>query len=316
VRSFRLSPRAYQRVTSFALLALGFIIVTGAAVRLTGSGLGCSEWPNCEHGQLVAPLEVRPMIEFVNRTITGLVSVIVILAVLGSLARTPRRRDLTWWSLGLVAGVIGQIVLGGYTVKFGLQPQLVTAHFLVSVLLVWNGLVLHHRAAGPGGRAQLVVEALMRNVGRALLLLVSLVLVTGTVVTATGPHAGDERAPRYAFAITDVARLHSATVWAFLAVALFAVWRLRRTGAPQQVDARVRRLVAAIVVQGAIGYFQYAAGVPPYLVILHVLGSVLVFVATLDLYLHLFARPLDVAPPVGATGADRAEPRATDPELV
>jgi cytochrome c oxidase assembly protein subunit 15 len=314
VRSIRLSPRAYQRVTLFALLALGFIIVTGAAVRLTGSGLGCSEWPNCENGQLVAPLEVRPMIEFVNRTITGIVSVIVILAVLGSLVRVPRRRDLTWWSLGLVAGVVGQIVLGGYTVKFGLKPQLVTAHFLVSIVLVWNGMVLHHRAGGPGGRAHLVVEARLRAVARALLALSALVLVTGTVVTATGPHAGDASAPRYDLAITDVARVHSLTVWTFLAVSAFVLWRLAQTGAPRQLDTRARRLVGAIVLQGALGYFQYVAGVPPYLVILHVLGSVLVFVATLDLYLHLFARPADAPIPADADGA--ASRRAPDPELV
>lgn len=312
MRSFRLSPRAYQRVTLFALLALGFIIVTGAAVRLTGSGLGCSEWPNCENGRLVAPLEVRPMIEFVNRTITGIVSVIVILAVLGSILRTPRRRDLTWWSLGLVAGVIVQIVLGGYTVKYGLRPQLVTAHFLASIVLVWNGMVLHDRAGGPGGPAHLIVEPRLKPIGRALLALCTLSLVTGTVVTATGPHAGDERAPRYGFAISDVARLHSAAVWVFLAVAAVVVWQLTKAGASRQVDTRARRLVGAIMLQGGIGYFQYFAGVPPYLVILHVLGSVLVFAATLDLYLSFFARPAEVS-----RGFDRADTdvhRAPDPE--
>ncbi|OWY59411.1 hypothetical protein B7486_74705, partial [cyanobacterium TDX16] len=101
----RSSPTAYRRITLAALLALCGIVVTGAAVRLTGSGLGCSDWPTCEDDRLVAPLEYHAMVEFVNRTITGFVSVAVILAVLGSLVRVPRRRDLTWWSLGLVAGV-------------------------------------------------------------------------------------------------------------------------------------------------------------------------------------------------------------------
>ena len=112
LRSFRLSPEAYRRVTLFALISLVVIIVSGGAVRLTGSGLGCSEWPTCESGRVVAPLEYHAWIEFGNRLFTGLVSVAVILAVLGSFVRVPRRRDLTWWSLGLVAGVLAQIVLG------------------------------------------------------------------------------------------------------------------------------------------------------------------------------------------------------------
>src|SRR5687768_8308296 len=113
-----LTPAAYRRVTLAAVLALGFIIVSGAAVRLTGSGLGCPDWPTCADGRVVAPLEYHAMVEFVNRTVTGLVSVAVMVAVLGSLVRRPRRSDLVWLSLGLVAGVAAQIVLGGLVVLF------------------------------------------------------------------------------------------------------------------------------------------------------------------------------------------------------
>ncbi len=108
----RLSPRAYERITLFALFALAFIIVTGAAVRLTGSGLGCSQWPACENGQVIAPLEYHPMVEFGNRLVTGLVSIAVVLAALGAVFRSPRRRDLIWLSLGLVASIPAQAVLG------------------------------------------------------------------------------------------------------------------------------------------------------------------------------------------------------------
>ncbi|MDQ4132527.1 MAG: COX15/CtaA family protein, partial [Actinomycetota bacterium] len=131
----RLSPAAYRRVTFVAALALAFIIITGGAVRLTGSGLGCPDWPTCARDRIVAPWEYHAMVEFVNRTITGLVSVAVMLAVLGSLVRQPRRRDLTWLSLGLVAGVIGQIVLGGITVLFHLWPPLVMGHFVLSMVI-------------------------------------------------------------------------------------------------------------------------------------------------------------------------------------
>ncbi|MDP1804751.1 MAG: COX15/CtaA family protein, partial [Acidimicrobiales bacterium] len=140
-----LSPPAYRRVTLFALLALAFIVVTGGAVRLTGSGLGCPDWPTCAENRVVAPWEYHAMVEFVNRTITGLVSMAVMLAVLGSLVRRPRRRDLLWLSVGLVAGVLGQIVLGGLTVLFHLTPGFVMAHFLLSMVLIANAVVLHHR---------------------------------------------------------------------------------------------------------------------------------------------------------------------------
>jgi len=290
VRPPRLSPSTYARFTLLSLFALGFIIVTGAAVRLTGSGLGCTQWPGCEEGQFIGPMELHPMVEQVNRAITGLISFIVGIAVLGSLARVPRRRDLTWLSVGLVGGVMLQIVLGLYVVKFGLTPLSVTAHFLASIVLVWNAMVLHRRASLPDGQAVPVVASAVVVTGRVLVALAVAVLVTGTLVTGAGPHAGDEKAPRYGFDIESVARVHSVAAWLFLFAALALLWQLTRSGAPAQVERSARVLVGAIVMQGALGYAQYAAGVPPYMVIFHVLGSVLVFVAALGLYLSLFTR--------------------------
>src|SRR5688572_28786990 len=138
----RITLATYRRITLGALLALALIVVSGAAVRLTGSGLGCEDWPNCSENRVVAPLEFHAVIEFVNRMFTGVVSVAVILAVLGSLALERRRRDLTLLSLGLVAGVIAQIVLGGLVVLFDLSPWLVMGHFVLSMVLVWNAVVL------------------------------------------------------------------------------------------------------------------------------------------------------------------------------
>ncbi|HVF15087.1 MAG TPA: COX15/CtaA family protein [Acidimicrobiales bacterium] len=162
----RLSPAAYQRVTLVALVALAFIVVSGAAVRLTGSGLGCPDWPTCADGRVVAPLEFHPMVEFVNRAVTGLVSLGVILAVLGSLRRQPRRRDLTRLSLGLVAGVIGQIILGRFTVTFELRPGFVMAHFLLSMVLLANAVVLHHHAGRPPGPTRPAVGSDLLALGR------------------------------------------------------------------------------------------------------------------------------------------------------
>jgi cytochrome c oxidase assembly protein subunit 15 len=296
VLGLRVSPQLYRRITLFALLALVFIVVTGAGVRLTSSGLGCTDWPACSDGQLVAELEFHPMIEFVNRMITGLVSAAVIVAVLASLLRDPRRRDLTWLSVGLVGGVLVQIVLGGIVVKVGLKPVFVTLHYLASILLVWDAYVLHHRAGQPEGPAVPVVGPRIVALGRALVALSLLVLVTGTFVTGSGPHAGDVKAERYGFAIGDVARIHGIAVWCFLAVAVVTLWRLARSGAPVQVDRHGRWLVAAIVAQGAIGYTQYFTGVPPALVLVHILGSVLVFLAALSFHLSLFTRSQAPAP--------------------
>lgn len=276
-----------------ALLAQVFITVSGAAVRLTGSGLGCSDWPTCEENQLVAPLEYHAMIEFVNRTVTGLVSVAVILAVLGSLLRSPRRRDLTWWSLGLVAGVIGQIVLGGLTVLFELRPPFVIAHFAVSMVLIWNAFVLHQRSKYAQSPALPVVPRNVRLLGRLLVIVAAITLFTGTIVTGTGPHGGDEDVERLSFNITTVARIHSVTVWIFLILTIATLVLLRRTGAPLDVDRRAKLLVGAIVIQGAIGYIQYFNSVPPALVLLHILGCTIVWIAVLSFDLSFIARPVE-----------------------
>ena len=290
----RLSPRAYQRVTLAALVALAFIVVTGAAVRLTASGLGCPNWPTCDDGRIVAPLEYHAMIEFVNRTVTGLVSVAVILAVLGSLARRPRRRDLTWLSLGLVAGVIGQVVLGGLVVLFHLYPPLVMGHFVLSMLLLLDATVLHHRAALPdGGVDRSAVAAEHRVLGRLLVASASVAILMGTVVTGSGPHAGShdgELVERLPFDVAAVARLHSLSVLLFVGVTVF-LWRsLRLAGAAPSVEQRVRVLLAVLLAQAAVGYAQYFTGVPAVLVGVHVLGAVAVWIATLRVVLGMTVR--------------------------
>jgi len=283
------SPTAYRRITAAALGLLVFIAVTGAAVRLTGSGLGCSDWPTCEQGRVVAPLELHPMVEFVNRTITGLVSVAVALAVLGSLRRSPRRRDLTWLSLGLVAGVVLQIVLGGLVVLFELSPVLVQAHFVASMLLIADAVVLHHRAGQPDGPTRPVVGDPLRRLAAGLVALAAVVILTGTIVTGAGPHAGDAETSRLAIAVHDAARIHGTAMIAFLAATLWAVWLLRRDGAPAGALARAQTMLVVLVLQAAVGYTQYFTGIPPLLVGLHVLGASLVWIAVLRFALGLSA---------------------------
>src|SRR3954470_15250833 len=241
VRLPRLSPRAYQRIVLIAVITLVVIVVTGAAVRLTGSGLGCSDWPTCENTRLVADMgDTHARIEFLNRMFTGVVSLAVAAAVLGSFLRVPRRRDLTRWSLGLVLVVFGNAVLGGITVMTHLTPEIVAAHFLLSIYLIWNGIVLYERAGHDGSAGLPLVPARIRLLGRILIGLSLVVLVTGTVVTGTGPHGGDPDVDRLPFDITEVVRIHSLSVWAFLAVAVWTLVELRRSGTPCQVDQRAK----------------------------------------------------------------------------
>ncbi len=303
-----ISPAAYRRITLFALLALGFIVVTGAAVRLTGSGLGCPTWPQCEPGSL-APRDAtssHAMIEFVNRLITGLVSVAVILAVAGSLLRRPRRRDLTRWSLALVAGVIGQIVLGGLTVLFHLSPPFVMGHYLLSAVLVGCAVVLHHRAGepdGPGGRVERRPAATpqVRNLARGLVVLSSAVLFSGTVVTAAGPHGGDADVERLDLALTSVSRVHSLIVWTLVATTVWCLVLARRTGADRRLLGALEALVVIEVGQGALGYLQYFTGVPEGMVLAHVAGSMLVLGAAIGVALRCQAIvPTDSPAPLGA----------------
>ena len=275
----QISAATYRRVTLVALLALCFIIVTGGAVRLTGSGLGCSDWPGCEQEQFVPATDLNPMVEFVNRMITGLVSVAIVLAVLGSLRRVPYRRDLVNLSWGLVAGVVGQIALGALTVANELAPPFVMGHFLLSLVLVTNAVVLHHRAGEPDGPTT-TVEAVDGPVRRLVLALgpaLAVAVVAGTVVTATGPHGGDEEAPRFGFEIETVTRLHSLAVLAFLGLLLVVLHRLAQ--ADPVVHLRARQLLAVSVAQAVVGWTQYFTGVPALLVAVHIAGATLVWVA-------------------------------------
>jgi cytochrome c oxidase assembly protein subunit 15 len=316
-----LSPEAYRRITLIALLSLAVIVVTGAAVRLTGSGLGCSDWPTCERGRL-APADIRDapaMVEFTNRTITGVVSVAVILAVLGSLVRRPRRRDLTRLSLGLVIGVLAQIVLGGLVVLLDLSPRLVMAHFILSMAIVWNAVVLHHRAGLPDAEHDLTAKATepadhpqpshsvgdlsvggqsvvgprLARLTRVIVAVAGIVVFTGTVVTAAGPHAGDKQATRLDIPITEVTRVHGIAVMALLAIVLGVAWLSRARGTPAAVQPGVSRLLVVLVAQAAVGYTQYFTHVPPLLVGIHICGALAVWISAIQLQLAA-AAPIPV----------------------
>src|SRR4051794_13533082 len=158
----RLAPTWFRTLALAALVAMCGIVVTGGAVRVTGSGLGCSSWPECEPGRLVAPLGYHHWVEFGNRLLSGFVVAVSVVSLVAARLRRPRRRDLTWLSAGLVAGVVGQVVLGGLTVIFELRPPWVMAHFLLSMLLILDAAALHWRSGQPDGPRRPVVRREVR----------------------------------------------------------------------------------------------------------------------------------------------------------
>ncbi|MDQ6782001.1 MAG: COX15/CtaA family protein [Actinomycetota bacterium] len=309
VRDRRLSPRGFRRITLLALCVMILIVVSGAAVRLTGSGLACPTWPKCTSTSVVAPAAVNPWIEFANRLINAGIGIVAIVAVAAALCRVRRRRDLTWLSVGLIIGVVAEIVLGGITVLEKLAPQLVSAHFVLAMLFLANAVILHHRAgmadediaqspgrARPAGTPRLMVSPGQRRLSRLLVVTVTVVVVLGTVVTSTGPHGGDPKARRFALNLHDVAQVHGTAVEVFAGLTVVLLWWLARSGVPRAVLRRGEILLAVVVVQGIIGYVLYASGDPSGLVEIHVAGSVAVAVATLGFYLGLTTRaPLHLA---------------------
>jgi cytochrome c oxidase assembly protein subunit 15 len=291
----RVSPRSFERVASAAVWALALTILSGAAVRLTGSGLGCPDWPKCTATHVVAPLQVNAWIEFGNRLINAAVSIAAIGALVAALVRRPRRRDLIWLSSGLMVGLFAEIALGAILVKEKLAPALVSAHFLLGLLFLANAVVLRHRAGIPDDSLHqtpvLLVDRPTLILSRVLVAATGLVALLGTVVTSTGPHGGDPTAPRFHFSLHTVAQVHGTAVEVFLLVTVVALWNLGRTGAPRSVIRRGQHLLAALGAQAAVGYAQYLNGDPVALVAVHVAGATLVIIAVIRYYTSLSARP-------------------------
>ena len=272
-----------------AVVFLAAIIVTGALVRLTDSGLGCTDWPNCERGTLVRVSNGHQAVEQINRLFTGAMMIAVIVAVLASLRRVPRRRDLTWLSASLVFGVLGQAVVGGVVVLSHLHPAAVVWHFLLSIVVLTAALVLHQRAGEEGRYERTVTEPTLR-LTRVVVALTGLAIVAGTVVTGAGPHSGHAaddptKVRRFGVAISSAARIHSGLVLCAVAAALLLARRAMRGTDRKTLEEPVGQFLFACLFQGAVGYTQYFSGVPTPLVAIHVFGSVIVWITACRLLL-------------------------------
>ena len=277
----RLGPRAFLRLAQTTLALVVANIVSGGAVRLTDSGLGCPDWPTCSKRSLTPQLSLHPALEFGNRMVVVLLTVVVLAMLAGALLRAPRRRDLVWLSGGLVAGVVGEAVLGGIVVYTKLNPYAVMTHFMLGIALlsVATALVLRAgRAAGPG-RAR--VGRAGRRLAGVVVAVLALAVAAGTATTGAGPHAGGKGAVRLPVALADMARTHSGIVLALGALLLAELALLYWSGTPASVQERGRLLLAAMAAQGLIGYTQYFSHLPPLLVGVHLFGVTVVWCAAL-----------------------------------
>lgn len=289
-----------RRILWANLVAQIGIVVTGGAVRLTGSGLGCSTWPQCEPGQFAPQFHeatsLHPYIEFGNRTLTGVLAVLAVATAWVVWRRHDRSRALRVLGLVPLVGTAVQAVVGGLTVLLRLHPAWVGLHFLLSMLLVVASTALLVRHREGDGPPQPLVGPRARAVARLLVPLGALVVVLGVVATGSGPHSGDDEVPyRFALDPAAVSRVHALSVWVYVAAVVALVLLTRRAlPAPADRTGPHRAAVVLLVVtlaQGVIGYVQYFTGLPELLVGLHMLGAGLLVVAQTRSHLALRHRP-------------------------
>jgi cytochrome c oxidase assembly protein subunit 15 len=302
------SPLWMRRLAILSLIGQAGIMVTGAVVRVTGSGLGCPTWPNCFPGSLVPEPhpEIAPLtqwVEFGNRLLSVFLVVVAGLTFLAALNARPRRRRLTWLALAMPLGVVAQAVIGGFTVLAGLVWWSVMPHFLASTVLVWLAVELVDEATG-GGPVTRTVPRPVRMLTVVSSAVLGALLVAGTLVTAAGPHAGDAATPRLGIGVPALAQLHADLLFAYLGLLVglgFALWT---AGADPRLKRRYGLLVMVVLAQGALGGVQYALGVPEVLVALHVLGAALTTAAAAGVWTATSRR----APAPPAVGSATSEP--------
>jgi cytochrome c oxidase assembly protein subunit 15 len=343
-----LAPTAtsMRRIALAGVIADAAIMSTGAAVRLSSSGLGCPDWPRCSAADVVASKNadqtlLNTWIEFGNRLLNFplvIITVIVFVAAWRFRPQGTRRRDLVWLAAIQPAGVFAQAAIGGIVVLTKLNPVSVSIHFLVSASIVAAAVVLHVRCTegndppviaswgGQGGsspRANTVRSDLFL-LSAALVAVTGVMLAAGTVVTGTGPLAGHADTPRYKLPLEGVTQLHADIGWLLAGLAVALVVGLRMSGAPPRVVRASWVMIASLGTQGVIGYTQYFTHLPAGLVWVHVTGSVLVWIAVLRLFLFMRDRgpltrpspePVQAAPyrQPAAGGQGGRPPRATLP---
>ncbi|MFF8998397.1 heme A synthase [Streptomyces achromogenes] len=287
-------PRTVRRAALAALVMSVVIVVTGGAVRLTGSGLGCPTWPTCTDDSLTTTraMGFHGIIEFGNRMLTYVLCAAVGWAIIAARSEKPWRRSLTRLGWAQFWVVMGNAVLGGIVVLVGLNPYTVAAHFLLSTALIAIATVMWQRTReGDEAPRPLVGKAVAQLVW-FLVAASALLIAVGTVVTGAGPHAGDSsEVERIPIDWETVSKLHAVLAWIVVTLT-FALWFvLKAVDAPKGPSARTRELFVVLLCQGAIGYVQYFTHLPEALVAAHMLGSTVMWIWVLRVLLALRERP-------------------------
>ena len=311
-------PRWLSWIFWFNLAVEVLIVVTGGLVRLTGSGLGCPDWPQCVPGSLT-PTRYQEQswhkyVEFGNRTLTGLVSIAAVALIVGIVVGAPRRRGLRLPAVMVLVGIAIQAIVGGISVHMKLNPAIVAVHLLTSMLLVWASAWLVWRSREDDAPARPLARREIRVVAWLVATLAAVVLLLGTLVTGSGPHSGDADEPaRLDVDPRTISWLHADSVTLFTGLVIATLLALKVTDAHRNAVRAWTMLLLVTLAQGLIGYVQYFTGLPWLVVLLHMLGACLLVVATTWAVLSLRSRTLDTrgpdAPGRGAQhGASAAVP--------
>lgn len=310
------SPLTLRRLALASLVANIGIVVTGGAVRLTGSGLGCPTWPKCNDSSYVptGAMGVHSTIEFTNRTLTGVVGILAVACVIVAWfqERSAQRSKQLFWSVAVFAGIPLQAVIGGIVVLADLNPWLVGLHFLASMAVIAAAYLLWTWTRSPSTVE--LAHPMVRSLAWVILVTTALVLAVGTVVTGSGPHAGDERAKRTGLDPAMIAQLHTDLVMLLIGLSLAAWFALHATGAARRTVNAAAILVIIEASQALIGFIQYFTHLPELLVGAHMLGAALVWVGALTLLNAV--RPVNVAMPSPAVAPAISVPSGREASAV
>lgn len=310
-------PRTVQRAALAPLVMSVVIVVTGGAVRLTGSGLGCPTWPKCTDDSLTTTSEMgfHGIIEFGNRMLTYVLCAAVGWAIIAARSQKPYRRSLTLLGWAQFWVVMSNAVLGGVVVLVGLNPYTVAAHFVATTALLTLATVMWQRTREGDTAPRPLVGKSVQQLVWVMVVVSALLVVVGTVVTGAGPHAGDSSdVPRMPVDWETISKAHAVLAWIVVTLT-FALWFvLKAVDAPKGPLARTRDLFLVLLAQGVIGYVQYFTDLPEVLVGLHMFGSCLVWIAVLRGLLALRERPEETVPGLpaqeyDATSVSMAGPR-------
>ena len=292
-RNWRPTPKQVQWACFAALVANTLIVITGGAVRLTDSGLGCPTWPECTGDSLVpiSSLGYHSVIEFSNRMLTYAVTAAVGAAILATMFQRPRRRVLVKLSWTLFFGVVAQAVIGGISVLTKLAPGWVALHFCVSTGMIGVSYVLWHRSREGDGPVELLTRRELLWLGRLLVGATGAVIVVGTLVTGTGPHSGaSDASKRLPFKPIDITQAHADLVFIVVGLTMALWFAFKATDARPESLRAVRDMFLVLVLQAAIGYTQYFTGLPAWLVLLHMTGACLTWIAAWRVLMTLRVR--------------------------